>query len=238
MTQVVPASTLRSSLSEQLSAQLLNFVRAQGLGPGDRLPSMTALAERFSVATPTLREALRRLEATGVVEIRHGAGSYVRGSLDHAVVVNPHYGQVDAARILDLLRARVLIEPPLAALAARHATQEELAGLRAALDEAARHLGGDARNDAALHRANAAFHVGIARCSGNAVLHSVIDSLMQINTAPQLVILELYDARDQDHAEHWDILAALEARDARRARQLTLQHLRTVLRVVEARLPL
>ncbi|WP_425148633.1 FadR/GntR family transcriptional regulator [Deinococcus sp.] len=223
----------RPSLAEVLSGQVLDYVRAAGLGPGDRLPSMVALAQRFAVATPTLREALRRLEATGMVEIRHGSGCFLRGSPDHAVVVNPHYGQISSERISDLLRARLLIEPPLAALAAQHATPPQRAELRALLGEAARHLGGQDRE---LQRVNAAFHVGLARCSGNAVLHSVVDSLMQINTSEQFTILKLYDAREQDHAEHLELLLAVEKRQARQARRLMQRHLETVLRVVERRL--
>ena len=224
----------RLSLSEVLSARLLDYVRAGGLGPGDRLPSMTALARHFSVATPTVREALRRLEATGMVDIRHGAGCFLRRSPDHAVVFNPHYGQVDSARIKDLLRARLIIEPPLAALAAQHATPPQLVKLHALLGEAARHLDG---RDRELQQVNAAFHVAIARCAGNAVLHSVIDSLMQINTFEQFTILKLYDARTQDHQEHRELLGAIEKRLPQRSQRLMQQHLETVLRVVEERLP-
>ena len=224
----------RPSLTEVLSGQVLDYMRAAQLGPGDRLPSMTALARHFSVATPTIREALRRLEATGMVDIRHGAGCFLRRSPDHAVVFNPHYGQVDSARIKDLLRARLVIEPPLAALAAQHATAAQLGGLSDLLREAAGYLDGPDRE---LQRVNNDFHVAIAQCSGNAVLHSIVDSLMQINTFEQFTILKIYDSRTQDHQDHLELLSAIESRSARRSQKLMREHLEIVLRVVEERLP-
>jgi GntR family transcriptional regulator, transcriptional repressor for pyruvate dehydrogenase complex len=74
----------RISLSEHLAQQILAYIRSENLGPNERLPSVRALAQSFSVATPTLREALRRLESTGTIEIKHGSGIYVKEGADLA----------------------------------------------------------------------------------------------------------------------------------------------------------
>ena len=58
----------RPSLSSALTERMLDLIRAEGLRPGDRLPSTRELSRRFAVTTPTLREALRGLEATGAIE--------------------------------------------------------------------------------------------------------------------------------------------------------------------------
>ena len=58
--------------------------------PGNRLPSTRALAERFAVAMPTVRESLRRLQTTGAIEIRHGSGVYVSEAVDRLVLPNPN----------------------------------------------------------------------------------------------------------------------------------------------------
>ena len=212
----------RLSLSESLGQQLVAYIQTEQLGPGDRLPAVSKMADQFSVATPTLREALRGLEATGMIEIRHGSGVYVSGNLGQAVLANPHYGQLDRTRIVDLLQARTIVEPPLAALAAQHATPEGLHELEGLLHTARRYLDG---NDQALHSANAAFHVGIARCSGNATLLSVVDSFMRINTFEQLVILKVYDARSRDYDEHQQIFEAIAEHDAPQAQHLMSRHL-------------
>jgi GntR family transcriptional repressor for pyruvate dehydrogenase complex len=227
-------STGRPSLSENLSRLVLDLIRTDGLKAGDRLPAVAALAARFGVATPTLREALRRLEATGAIEIRHGSGMYVRDGFDRALVANPHVERLDERRFLDLLEARLLIEPHLAHAAARLATPADLDGLERLLEEARRHLGGT--DDRALHAANASFHTAIARLSGNEILSGVVESLLGLYSFEQLKIIELYNDRAEDHAGHLLIFKAIRDADAALARDRMHDHLRGVRDVVERRL--
>jgi GntR family transcriptional regulator, transcriptional repressor for pyruvate dehydrogenase complex len=67
---------LRRTLTDDLAAGVLDLIRADGLGSGDPLPAARDLARRFGVSTPTLREELRRLQATQAIEIRHGSGTW------------------------------------------------------------------------------------------------------------------------------------------------------------------
>lgn len=120
----------RPSLSEYLSREILELVRAGSLRPGDRLPSARSLAERFSVATPTLREALRRPQAVGVLDVRHGSGAYVRSGHGRVVFANPHVGQLEAKTLLQVLDARLLIEPYFAESAALNAREHDVAALQ------------------------------------------------------------------------------------------------------------
>ena len=91
---------VRQTLSDALTERLLVLIRDEGLRPGDRLPSARALAERFAVATPTVREALRRLQATGAIEIRHGAGVYVSDAVDRLVLPNPNMPELHGEQLL------------------------------------------------------------------------------------------------------------------------------------------
>jgi GntR family transcriptional repressor for pyruvate dehydrogenase complex len=218
----------RRRLQDELTDRILAHIRDEGLRPGDRLPSTRALAERFLVATPTLREALRRLEATGAVELRHGSGVYVRTDLSRMIMANPNRLRLERAAILDLLEARELIEPHLAEAAARNATDEQLAELTGSLDAAAQALDEDQR----LHAANMNFHRTIARLAGNHALAQVLDSLIDLHDEEQRHILTLYGDRDHDHEEHQSILAAVRARSPKRARRLMTEHLRDVRTVV------
>jgi GntR family transcriptional repressor for pyruvate dehydrogenase complex len=117
-------------------------VRSQSLAVGDRLPSVRALATSFGVAPPTIREALRRLQALGVIAIRHGSGAYVRDPHPRVVLANPELGRLDGRTILDLLDARLLIEPRLAELAAVDRTADDLAFLKDTLARAGESLAG------------------------------------------------------------------------------------------------
>src|SRR3954451_19057435 len=92
----------RRSLVDDLILDVLALVRDEGLSAGSRLPSTSTLARRFGVATPTMREALLRLEATGVVSIRHGSGTFVRDDAPRVVIANPSR-QTSESMTLDVL---------------------------------------------------------------------------------------------------------------------------------------
>lgn len=224
---------LRRSLSDALIGRVVDLIRTEGLGPGDRLPSARVLAERFAVATPTIREALRQLQATGAIDIRHGSGMYVNAALDRVVIANPNLPTLDAERLAELLDARLLVEPYLAGLAARHRSPATTAALRRSLDAAEQHLAGD---DTRLHEANMAFHRAVATASGHRILHEVLDSLLSVHAGEQREILQIFDDRSRDHEEHRSVLAAIEAGSEDRARRLMRRHLEDVADVVARRM--
>jgi GntR family transcriptional repressor for pyruvate dehydrogenase complex len=224
----------RQTLSDGLTQRILDLIRNEDLGPGERLPSIRALAQRFSVATPTIREALRRLQASGVVELRHGSGIYVRNGRERVVVANLDHSELDSGTVLDLLEARLMIEPRLAGLAASNAAEHELHELARRLDEAEQHL--DGGDDQALQSANMSFHRGVAECSGNSILSQVVQSLVDLYSFEQLAIQMIYDDRRSDHREHRVILEAIKNRDAKKAEREMHKHLQGVRRVIEDRL--
>ncbi len=225
-----------TSLSEHLTEQILGLIRKAKLEPGHRLPSVKELAEKFSVAAPTLREALRRLEAMGVVDIRHGSGIYVHQSVERLMLSNPYYGTLDKQTITDLMAARLLIEPELAELATHRAADRALSELEQLLNKAEQYLSGSDEDDVVLAEINMAFHRGIAASSGNTVLSHVIMSLTELHIKEQMVVLNLYNNRKRDHEQHKGILKAIKERKPRKARDLMAQHLQDVRAVIEAKL--
>lgn len=229
------AELVRQSLSDALTEQVLELIRAEGLRPGDRLPSARALADRFAVATPTLREALRRLQATGAIEIRHGSGVYVSTTVGRLVMPNPNLPELHGDQLLQLLDARLLVEPYLAGLAAARRDPARLAALRETLATAQRHLSGHPDDDATLHNANVAFHRAVAVASGHGVLHEVLDTLLLIHAGEQREIFQLFDDRGRDHVGHRAVLEAIEEGDVERAGELMRRHLEDVKSVVAER---
>lgn len=222
----------RPDLSRQLSEQVIALIAEREMQPGDRLPTMKELAQTFSVATPTIREALRQLQATGVVDIKHGSGIYVRRSGRNLMIANPHYGELDGATLLQLLEARLIIEPQLTRMAALHATDDDLNKIEAILDSAEHFLKGQ---DDALNPTNMRFHTAIARASGNTVLAQMLESLVELYTREQLAILEIFNARVRDYRDHILIFGALRDREPELASRRMTQHLTTVRSVVEER---
>jgi GntR family transcriptional repressor for pyruvate dehydrogenase complex len=224
---------VRPDLSQHLSQQILEMILSGNLQAGDRLPSTKELAERFSVATPTIREALRRLQGTGVIDIRHGSGIYVRRAGQGLIITNPYHGALNADSAMQLLDARLAIEPYLAGKAADQSTDEDIVSLERLLDEAKLLLIGQ---DAKLHPTNMQFHAEIARISRNSILSAFFESLVELYSREQLGILAIFNARTRDHEEHVRIFEAIRSHDPSLAADRMKEHLLGVRGVVEERL--
>lgn len=226
--------TSRPNLSNLLTTGVIDLIRERGLQPGDRLPTARELAELFSVATPTMREALRKLQATGVIDIRHGSGIYVLRAEQRLVVANPGYGDLESHTILQILDARVLVEPYLAELAAQNIDQPALSALHSLLQQAA----GEVRLRDYMET-NVQFHTIIARASGNLVLAQIIESLIELYSVELHLVdpnLALVDGRTADNAVHREIYEALSAGDANAARSAMERHLQAAQAAVSIRL--
>src|SRR3954471_12470555 len=121
------APELKQSLSNRLARRIRGMIQRGHYGVGDRLPSIMEMAKRFGVGHPTVREALKKLETIGVLEIRHGSGVYVSRSDDVLMLASPDYsGTVTKKLLLDLIRARMALEAQSVADAVQHATASHL----------------------------------------------------------------------------------------------------------------
>src|SRR5919199_714686 len=117
----------RVKLYKEVAARIRDLIAAGELKPGEALPSERKLAEQFRVGRAVIREAIRQLEISGLVESRHGGGNYVREvTVEHLVapivsVLN------DMGHLRDeLMDARLIFEPQIAREAAKCATPEDL----------------------------------------------------------------------------------------------------------------
>jgi len=221
---------LRQSLSNDIARRITKLIHDGGHEVGARLPPISRMARQLGVGSPTLREALKKLETVGVVEIRHGSGVYVGRSPDSLLVSNPILDTTPTRKLLvDLIEARIPIELQTAALAARHASAEHLDEMRELLDEAGRSL-----DDAELlNQVNLSFHRQIALASGNTVVHQILEVLTNIFRQEQRLILSIHGRREDDHHEHVEIYEALRARDAELAvarMRVHLERVRDILR--------
>lgn len=220
-------------LYERVARQVADLVTRGELKPGERLPAERDLAKRLAVSRPTVREAMVALEIAGLVEVRTGAGIFVRErNFDGMSTITFDAGQGP----FDLLVARQMIEPEIAALAAPLAGHEDLTALERTIDALA-----EATNYRASLHSDRAFHIGIARITGNTVLVSIIEGLWNILISPIFDVLAirtgLPDRGRMTVQDHRAIVAALRARDAEGAREAMrthLQHVEAILSTVDA----
>ena len=216
---------LRQSLADDIAQRISQLILAGEYETGARLPAITTMARQFGVGGPTLREALKKLETVGVVDIRHGSGVYVARSPDSLLISNPVFEVTASKKLLvDLIEARIPIELQTAALAARHATPDHLAEMDRLLTEA----GASFEDATRLNQTNLSFHRQIALASGNVVMHQILEVLSTLFREEQRLILDIHGRREDDHAEHLEILAALTARDAELATTRMRTHLERV----------
>jgi GntR family transcriptional regulator, transcriptional repressor for pyruvate dehydrogenase complex len=169
-----------SSLSAQVVAQVRDALFAKKLKPGDFLGTEKDLAARFNASRIVARDALRTLEALGIVEIRMGKGGGARIAhgnprlFAEALAVQLDLTGVSAAEIMDAQRA---IETLGAELAAEHATADDIAKLRRLLHEAEAAIG-DLDQFTRLSRD---FHLAVAEASHNRVLLVQLISLEHVS---------------------------------------------------------
>lgn len=208
-------------LYRQIADQLRALIVGGEYPPGTRLPPERDLATQLGVSRPSVREALIALEVEGHVDIRIGSGIYAR---------KPDAIDVGAALLeddgpLELTRAREVIEPQIAALAARNVTREQLDDIRAAISQ----MEAEAAEGRIPIEGDRLFHVRIAEAAGNAVLVSVVRQLFDGRTSPLFSKLAAYFENPQSWAaaidEHRRVLAALEMRDAKAAARAMQSHM-------------
>lgn len=221
---------LKQSLSDSLAQRIRGMIQRGDYTQGDRLPPIMEMARRFGVGHPTIREALKKLETMGIVEIRHGSGVYVTRSDDVLVLASPDYaGTVTKKLLLDLIHTRIPLEMHSVSEAIKNATLEDLVELRRTLNTAGQNLA----NDDVLNEVNMSFHRQIARASGNNVLTQLLDVLHDLFTEEQRIILGIFGSRERDHQEHLAILEALELRDEKLAVERMRKHLEGVADSIE-----
>lgn len=155
------------TLAEQAAEALRELIKEKNLTAGDKLPTEMELAEILGVGRNTVREALRMVASRNIITIRHGAGSFV--SEKYGVADDPlgFYWMEDGYQLTkDLLQLRIILEPPLAALAAQNASEEEVARLEQILVVLETLM--ERRED--YTEKDMEFHVQIANCCHNGVV--------------------------------------------------------------------
>lgn len=214
----------RTSTAEAIVAHFEEMIRRGQLGPGDRLPSERELQASLGVSRMTLREALARLSALGIIHVEHGRGGFVCAWPDPQALggaLLPLLASGDSQALQELAQARRLIEGELAALAAQRRSADDLDRLAAVLaraDQAA----GDAERFAEL---DYAFHAAVAQAAGNRFLSLMFEAINR----PMRDFLRDYARSVQDVGEamerHRPVLEAIAAQDAERARKVAAEHM-------------
>jgi len=224
---------------EIVASHIMEQIREGRLAPGEKLPSVVDLADAFGVGRSTIREAVSALKATGWLDVKHGGGTYVKAVLPTDVPGGADSLFREAESLIELLEVRKVLETGAAALAAEKRTAADLAELRRILSQMEAGLAGSDTTEA--ERADAAFHLAIARASGNSLLIQLMESLSGRLHETIGKTRELWFHREQSTAaplleEHRSIHEAIEQGDKDKAASLIQAHLTKVEQVLRAAL--
>lgn len=222
--QPVPSRATADEVGRQIEMLVLEGV----LHPGDRLPGERELAAQLNVSRPILRDALKALEGRGLIESRHGGGTYV-AAIEGAIFAAPIVGLIAQSPKagVDYLEFRREVEATAAAMAAERATEADrtiLSRIFGAME--AEHGEADFRREAAL---DVQFHQAIGEASHNIVMIHVLRACYRLLADGVFYNRSrLYGhsgSRDTLLSQHRALLDAITRGDAAAARQAAIDHI-------------
>ena len=195
----------RKTLSEQVAEQLEAEILEGRLSENDQLPSERELMEQFGVGRPTVREALFHLQQLGLIAINSGTRQLL--------------SKPDGQQYFQ--EARAMFEISLARYAARHASEEDLARLHAALADNRDAIGDEAR----FKRSDNDFHGVLASIGRNPIFDAIHVALSEWLDDRRALVLQQKDEDKAATAAHTEIIAAIESRDPDAAEAAMRRHL-------------
>jgi GntR family transcriptional repressor for pyruvate dehydrogenase complex len=195
------------AVTQEIRDQVWSLILQGALQPGSKLPAEKDLLKEFGVSRPALREALHELIGEGILEMRHGRGTYVR-ELTAASAIQG--GAVSLLLLTDSIKeiqeARLVIEPALATWAAERATDVQLAELNVFLAESA-------AAKPVTFAAGWEFHRRLAAAAGNTAMGKIADVLFGMVQKYQQLFYDVHFDPEQDLRDHLRLLEEIQKRD-------------------------
>lgn len=219
------------SRSAQVRDQLTRAIQNGDYAAGDHLPSERELSELFGVSRVSVREAIRSLEAVGLVEVKHGAKTTVVDPATRPAPDLDAWMHANRDEVLELLKVRGALDELAAQAAAEHGDKDRIAALREAHRAFAEQAAAPAGDE--LADRDTAFHLAIADATGSDLLSDLLrelhghlaESRALFFTSPRRAMLSA--------KEHENILQAIEQGDGLAARRATRKHIASVRAVMQ-----
>lgn len=222
-----PIKDKQSSIHEKVIHELKELILEGKLKAGDKLPSERALADMLGVSRSSLREALKIMEAIGLLEIKRGQGVFV---VDHNL--DQHMENflnnlfVSDAKISELFEIRKVLETEATTWAALRATKVQIKKLEKLVEDSITSLQKGGNNKVALlAQHDNEFHTRLMEASNNSVLIQIMDGLFDLLIGSKSKAMIVPKRAEKSLEEHKLIVSALLKRDADLAKKIMLKHL-------------
>ncbi|GAA1756976.1 GntR family transcriptional regulator [Pseudarthrobacter sulfonivorans] len=199
----------RPPLADEVTAKLRQMIHSGEWQLQQRIPSETELIQGLGVSRGTLREAIKALAHSGMLEVRRGDGTYVRAVSEISGAARRMYQDHTEEHILEV---RLGLDTQAASLAAKNATADDVAALRTVL--AAREVAWHAADFEGWARADWEFHARVAQASGNPLLHELYVSFGDVFHQDLLKQQRKGRLDGLTNEGHGDLVDAIEAHDS------------------------
>jgi len=220
MSSITPLAPQRAA---RIATQLMDLIELKKLSPGEKLPPERQLADLLEVSRPSLREALHILQAQGLVQIKHGQGTFVQEPIVaqelRASMMSKTHG------LHELFDAREVLEVPASKWAAEKATKEDIRLLRTTLNQIDTVTTSQPIDFDQLQLLDAKFHLTIVGIAGNRFINQTLNVLQDVMRMSMETTLRLPGRSEISRREHNEILTAIENGDGELASKLTLKHI-------------
>ena len=216
----VPTGTAVSAVAKRL----LDLFTSGDIKPGTRLPPERQLSATLGIGRSAVREALAALEILGIVDVRPGSGTFLRGSASELLPETLNWGlMIGAPRTEELIAVRGELEVFAARLATGSLTEDALAELSGYLDD----MGRNFDNPVRFIEADLKFHLLIARAADNKVLLDLLQSIRSLLRVWVERGLQREDDAQRAFDEHGAVLKAFAARDTDAVERAMRLHMTT-----------
>jgi len=225
---------LAGTVSDRIAQQILKLIATEEIKPGDRLPSERDLAVLLGVSRPSVREAVKALEAQGKLHVRHGQGVFVAApsaakDLRAALALQE-------LTLGELFLMREVLEVPAAGWAASAGDVQRIGAAAAALEELDRASVTDPTDFALLQKLDAAFHMRLVEAAGNRFLRQTLGVLQDMLATSMETTLLVPGRLAKSRVEHQRILAAVRRGDRASARNAARRHIHSAQGAARVRL--
>ena len=231
MYQPIESARLYEQIVEQIEQRILKGE----LHVGDQLPPERDLGEQFGVSRTAVREAVKALRQKGLLETYPGRGTFITNgtsqAMRHSLNLVVNLGRAHGSD--DLVQVREILEPEIAALAAKHVTSEQLA----AMDQAVAAMDGALDDAERFIEADLDFHLALAEATRNDVIPILIDSIVDLLREQRKSIFSTPGGPQRGQVHHKRILKAVKQQDPNAARKAMHAHLVQVRQDSRAKTP-
>lgn len=207
----MPAPLVRTSLVDGVLASLREALSAGEWPVGSRIPTETELSEQLGVGRNTVREAVRVLVHSGLLEVRQGHGTVVLSAVDPAQTMR----RVELAGLGDHIELLALLEAEVARFAAERATDEDIKRLESALSKRAGRA--SQRSDSEFAKRDFAFHSALSKAAHNTALDELYGYFARAVREKLVHEVSVIDLVEPGLAAHEALVAAIREGDPRAA---------------------